>query len=777
MKHQSPTELTDQVEAEIIPARRGGLSWAWLFPIIALAATSWLFWNNWKAQGPAITICFETAPGIEPSKTVLIHRGVKAGVVEKVELDEKLGKVIVSVRLKSFAASLAREGTDFWIEQPVISLREISGLESIIQGNSIHARTRGGTAAAYSFQGLSEIPLAPLVSSALVLKLRAPSIPFLGRGTPVFHRGVKVGLVRHKGFDEDGTPSMQVVIAEEQAAKVRSNSRFWFVPATSLSASPGAVSLAIPALEGVLDGSIALDHFGPQGPAVAQNAEFELSLNEMAARADGPRMRIAFEDGSGLQPGVTRVTYRGKPVGLVEDVTANPQTQRVDAVVRLESAFASLATDDAAFTIVRPNLSRKGLQGLDTLVTGPRIDFEPGKSKVASSQFVGQEVRQLDWTRAADEEGSARVVLWAESLPQLEAGAPVYHRGMLSGRVIEPRIGAQGRPELVVSIDKKFRDLLRANSRFWRVPAAVVEVGPGVVGVEMQGLSALWQGGVAFDVFGASGPAAAEMAAFEIHVSERAASAISDPIRITFGNGMGLLAGKTELRYLGIPVGIVEAVRTTVGKVEATARFQPGYGFLTRKGSEFAIIRPEVGLQGVKGIETLVGGIYIACAPGNGTGYAESFIAVPAGMPSLANEPGIELVLESSSTHITAGAPIAYNNTDVGEVVQKNLSQDGKRIFLTVRIREEYGKLVRTNSVFWEANTVEAKVGFFKVEIDRPSVMAPHGRVAFLTPDDGGEPVRKGKVFPLQSEQPRSFPAEFKGVRTEKPKATPVRSR
>lgn len=777
MNEEPPSTLPEEAVAEIVPARRGGISWAWLFPILALLATTWLYWDNLKTRGPEITITFETAPGIEPGKTALIHRGVKAGVVEKVSLDEKAGLVVVSIRLKAFAASLARENTDFWIEKPVISLREISGLESIIQGNSIHARSRGDTAESYQFQGLSEAPLAPLVTKGLLLKLSSPAISFIGRSSPVYHRGIKVGVVRNKGFDESGQPEVDVGIMGDFTGKVRTNSRFWILPSTAVSASPGAVSLDIPSIEGVLDGGITFDHFGPEGAGVANGAKFDLSPNEMTARAEGPRIGISFNDATGLRAGETHVTYLGKSVGLLEEVTANPQTRKVDAIVRLESTFAPLATEDSVFTIVRPNFSKKGLQGLDTIVTGARIDFEPGTSKTPSSQFVGREVPQFEWNLVEEEGGSTRVVLWADELPQLTAGAPVYHHGMIAGRVLESRIGANDRPELVITIQGKFREFLRGNSRFWQVPAALVAVGPGVVGVEIQGLSALWQGGVAFDHFGSPGPAAAETAAFEVHVSERAASAISDPIRISFEDGQGLLAGKTELKYLGIPVGIVEQVRTTAGRVEATARFQPGYDSLRRTGSEFAIIRPEIGLKGVKGIETLVGGIYIACAPGSGSGYAEAFDAVPSTLPALSNEPGFEIVLESPSTRIGAGAPISYNNTDVGEVISKTLSADGKKIFLTARIREEYARLIRSNSVFWSDTTVEAKVGFFKIEVDRPTVIAPNGRIAFLTPDEGGAPVRKGKVFTLQPEQPKKFLPEFKGENPAKPNAPLFRKR
>jgi paraquat-inducible protein B len=684
MKQSCPAEPPDELPGEIVTARRSGISWAWLFPLLALVATGWLYWTNWKAKGPEITISFTTAPGIEPGKTALIYRGVRAGTVSKVHLDKELGKVVVTVSLKAFAAHLATEGTDYWIEQPVISLREIAGLESIIQGNSIHARTHPGGGSSTVFQGLPEAPLAPLDAADLVVKLRSGSIPFLGRDTPVFHRGVSVGWVRDKIFAADGQPEIEVIINEEFAGKVRSNSRFWVLSATAVSASPGSVRLDLPALQGLLDGSISFDHFGPPGGDVKNGAEFALSPDEFAARAEGPPVTIAFEDGAGLRAGETRVTCRGQPVGLVEKITTDPASQRVEVVARLTAAFAPLATADAVFTIIRPSVSLKGVQGLDTLVTGAQIAFEPGQSKEPSVRFVGRERRQLDFDfdfAIADfvKDGS-QIVLWSQDLPALQPGAPLYHHGMVAGRVIETRIGDQGRPEVVALVAGKFRDLLRANTRFWRVPSALMAV------------------------------------------------------------------------------GIVEQVRVMEGMIEATARFQPGYDFLRRSGSEFAIIRPEIDLKGVQGLDTLVGGVYIACAPGDGKGLASSFKSVLPAEPALMNEGGFEIVLESPSTKIDEGAPISYNDTPVGVVTSKTLSRDGKRILLTARIRDAHSNLVKSNSVFWEAATVEAKVGIFKVEIDTPSVTAPAGRVAFHTPDGGGGPVKQGAVFTLLTKEPAAMP-------------------
>lgn len=58
-------------------------------------------------------------------------------------------------------------------------------------------------------------------------------------------------------------------------------------------------------------------------------------------------------------------------------------------------------------------------------------------------------------------------------------------------------------------------------------------------------------------------------------------------------------------------------------------------------------------------------------------------------------------------------------------------------------------QFVRSNSVFWDVSTVEAKIGFLKVQIDTPPVLYPNGRIEFHTPDHGGVPVKGRTVFPL----------------------------
>jgi len=729
---------------QIVHAPRVHRIWAWIFPALAAAAGLWLLWSNWKSHGPVIQVHFTEAPGIQSGKTVLIYRGVTSGQVTGVALNPDIDGVTVSIRLMAFASQLASEGTDFWIDQPVISITEATGLDSIIQGNSIHARLGGGPPKD-SFTGLDRAPLSPLDAPSLVVKLKATDIPFLGRGAPVYHNGVSVGLVRDKVIDKSGGPSLVVTIDKEHSHLVLDTSRFWILPATSLRLNAKGVDLDIAGLAALIQGGIAFDNFEPDGKPAANNASFDLAPHEFAARADGPRFQISFSDGHGLMPGETRISHLGQPIGYIESVKFNAGLTGVEATARLEDRFTKLLTSESRFTLIKPSISLQGVSGLETLITGAAIAFEPGGGDPAL-QFVGRSGSENE----ADG-GGLVISVHAQELPGIGKGAPVYYRGLIAGTILDKRMEEGESPGLKVRIHEGFQSVLRSNSRFWRVPATSVTAGPGVLEAEIQGLSALIQGGIAFDVFETPGGPSDGSQAFQLFDNETAARAVSAPIRIAFKSGQGLLAGKTALRYLGIPVGLVESVRTVNGRVEVSARVDAGHEALRRKGATFAIVQPTISLQGLSGLETILSGVYIECIPGTG-GFSEGiFLGRSSSDPALLEEEGFKIRLTSKDTTVAAGAPIIFRDMTVGEITDKSLSADGTLIELTAVIDPKYRNLVRANSHFWDAGGMEASIGFLKLRVKSDTVLAPDGKVAFMNPPKAGEPVKQGQVFPLSN--------------------------
>jgi len=739
-----------KVTTTVVTPSRPRLSWVWLLPILAALATGWLFWSQWRANGPEIQIRFSDAPGIQAGKTFLIYRGVKAGKVTRVHLEPSLKKAVVTVRLMEFAKDIARKGTDFWVDQPEISLQQLTGLEAIVQGNSIAARVRDGPPAT-QFEGLDRQPVDPLDAPQLIIRLKAANMPMLARGTPVFFHGVIAGTVRDKLLDDKGEPYLQVIINEKYISQVHRNTRFWGSPAASLHLSPQGLKIETPGLETLLNGGVLFDTFGDPGEVVQNDEAFLLSPTEHAARATGAPLEVTFDEGRGIIEDETQVCYRGVAIGLVQHVVPDPAHGVIRTTVRLDPRYQHLATSDAMFTLIRPYISLDGVSGLETLATGIYIALEPGQKKNPATNFIGRTVPEKEWDRIQSEDGGLRLTLRANDIPSIGQGAPVLYHGVPVGTVVEKSVTTEG-ASLRVVVRKEFAGLVAGNARFWRMPATSVKAGPGVLSIDVQSLQSLLQGGIAFDVFSKPVGSAKDGAEFALAPDERTAKLESPPVRIFFENGQGLLAGETQLRYLGVPVGLVEQVTTGRGRIQVVARFEAGHDNLFASDAKFSLVRPQISLKGVSGLEALVSGVYIECSAGSAAQAGAQFNGTQAGAPPTPPTRPLEIRLLTPHTNINVEAPVFYRGLQVGAITRKILADDGQQVALIAAIDAPYVDLVRENSAFWDIETVKASLGWLSLNIQTaPLSTLLHGGVAFSTPEESkaGGNVKSGRSFQL----------------------------
>ena len=88
----------------------------------------------------------------------MVYRGVEVGAVQSVELDSGLQHVNVMAQLHKPAAGLAREGSQFWIVEPRISVGQVTGLDTLLSGSYIQVAPGSG-AEATRFVGLANPPV------------------------------------------------------------------------------------------------------------------------------------------------------------------------------------------------------------------------------------------------------------------------------------------------------------------------------------------------------------------------------------------------------------------------------------------------------------------------------------------------------------------------------------------------------------------------------------------------------------------------------------------
>jgi paraquat-inducible protein B len=110
-------------------------------------------------------------------------------------------------------------------------------------------------------------------------------------------------------------------------------------------------------------------------------------------------------------------------------------------------------------------------------------------------------------------------------------------------------------------------------------------------------------------------------------------------ITITFETADGLEAGKTKVIFKGVQVGTVESISISDDLSHAIvhARMVKGAKKHLTEGTQFWVVRPQVSLQRISGLGTLVSGAYIAVKPGGGKRIL-SFHGL--NQPPIADSPG-----------------------------------------------------------------------------------------------------------------------------------------
>ncbi len=239
----------------------------------------------------------------------------------------------------------------------------------------------------------------------------------------------------------------------------------------------------------------------------------------------------------------------------------------------------------------------------------------------------------------------------------------------------------------------------------------------------------------------------------------RAWSARGVVVTVLLPEGHGLKTGD-DVRYHGITVGTIRSVELTGDlEIRVTASLGTESGRLARQGSRFWVVRPQLQLSRIAGIETLLGPRYLAVLPGRGP-RRRSFIGLPEPPAVEAQEPGdLEIILAAvEQGNLHRGAPVTYRQVQVGTVLSVGLASDGGAVEARVHIEKAYAQLVRQRSRFWDAGGVEASVGLtglsFKLK-SLESVLA--GGIAMATPPDAGEPVRNGHRFALEQSAPEDW--------------------
>lgn len=235
----------------------------------------------------------------------------------------------------------------------------------------------------------------------------------------------------------------------------------------------------------------------------------------------GVLIRIAFDNASGVVANETTVRYRDVVIGRVEDVGFAGDLSKVSVWARIDKEIAPYLDQDAAFWVVRPEVSTRGISGLSTVLSGVYIegtwDQEPG---VAATSFEGEDGPPL----VQPGRDGRRITLRTTDGSMISEGAPVLFRGIEVGRLEQPRLTVSGDSIVVDAfIDAPHDRRINSATRFWDTSGFSVSFGASGLSLDVDSIASLVVSGIEFDTVFDGGKPVGKGTVFDIHEDEAAA--------------------------------------------------------------------------------------------------------------------------------------------------------------------------------------------------------------------------------------------------------------
>ncbi|EMI45033.1 mammalian cell entry related domain protein [Rhodopirellula sp. SWK7] len=234
-------------------------------------------------------------------------------------------------------------------------------------------------------------------------------------------------------------------------------------------------------------------------------------------------------------------------------------------------------------------------------------------------------------------------------------------------------------------------------------------------------------------------------------------AALDEPgvwIKIRFDRGHGLKVGDVMM-YRGIEVGRVGklSLRNDLDGIDVHVILERDAAQIANDGSRFWIVRPQVNVQGISGLETAIGSKYLSVIPGDSDQRRHEFDGLETPPPVGADQGGLEIVLRGDDRWgVNPGSPLSWRGIEVGQVLACSLSPDARHVDTRVRVDARHISLLSKDSKFWVTSGIQMDLGMSGLKLSAESLSTiARGGIAFITPGpiESDESIGPGEVFRL----------------------------
>ena len=440
--------------------------------------------------------------------TRILHRGIEIGAIHNVEIQGDNTKLYVGL-LPEYQYIL-REGTQFWLAKPNLSLSGASDVDALLGGSYITFNLYSKTGEAKTdFLLLTSPPAKHASAAGLQLSLLSESASVATPGSSVSYRGVTVGQVDNVILDKKvDRVRVNITIDEEHKSLIQANTRFYNASGITLNGSLSDFVVKTESVDAILRGGISfynpsaelsayLPAHLPEKFAVKELESFNLFQHVEQARSAGLSIRIHFNNFTGLKIN-TKVIYQEQVIGSVERLVFNDDDIGVTALVLLNDVGAKYAKQGTKFWLVEPTIGLVGSKDVAHLLDGafiallPDVDLSKNVKIEFQALAMAPTVTQLPY--------GLNVKLSTQRLGSIRVGNPVLYRQITVGKVIGIDLSATADTvNVFINIAKRYAPLVNSGSQFWNTSGITIEASIfSGINIDSESIETLISGGVAF---------------------------------------------------------------------------------------------------------------------------------------------------------------------------------------------------------------------------------------------------------------------------------------
>ena len=417
-----------------------------------------------------ITVVADKAYNV-PKFSNVMYKGFTVGRIIDLQYDTEKSQTIFKIKLSKRFIHLANEEAWFWIVRPILSIREVKGLDAILTGPYIAFDTLNVDAPRKNDFQLHEDPI-PLKGKKIHLSaLYAESIK---SGTSILFKEIPIGQITRVSLVPGKKKlDIEATIFEQYKKFLNDSSMFYVKSGIEMDMSLKGIHIESGSLETMVVGGVAMVTLDKEAPSTKENFFiFKDYRNYQKARylkSGGAQYHIQMRELGSISKG-SPVLYKKLKAGEVIDYKYIPEKDAIDVLVFIQKEFVNRINATTQFKNVSgiefemnfPDFKVK-MDTLETILTGGLVFQTPDPKGAKVKQ--GHRFRLFDETMQTRDR-YASFELWLEESNGIRKGTRLLYRDFPVGKVEKMEL-MNNMIKATVLIEKPFSHLLHSDSKIW----------------------------------------------------------------------------------------------------------------------------------------------------------------------------------------------------------------------------------------------------------------------------------------------------------------------